>query len=102
MQQVRRAASAGRPWRFRPTIKSKNRPETRHPLHGGGYVDTAELDALIQRADRADPIATDKLFALLYRELHRLAEQNLHRGGSAVTLSPTTLLHETYLHLSGR
>ena len=65
-------------------------------------MDTAELDALIQRADRADPIATDKLFALLYRELHRLAEQNLHRGGSAVTLSPTTLLHETYLNLTGR
>jgi RNA polymerase sigma factor (TIGR02999 family) len=64
-------------------------------------VDT-ELEALIQRADRADPIATDKLFALLYQELHRLAERNLHRGGPAVTLGPTTLLHETYLNLTGR
>jgi RNA polymerase sigma factor (TIGR02999 family) len=61
-----------------------------------------ELETLIQRADRADPIATDKLFALLYQELHRLAERNLHRGGSRVTLGPTTLLHETYLNLTGR
>jgi RNA polymerase sigma factor (TIGR02999 family) len=64
-------------------------------------VDT-ELKALIQRADRADPIATDKLFTLLYEELHRLAERNLNRGGSGVTIGPTTLLHETYLNLTGR
>jgi len=61
-----------------------------------------ELDSLIRRADHADPGAVDALFALLYNELHRLAEANLRRAGSALTLSATTLLHEAYLNLTGR
>jgi len=61
-----------------------------------------ELDALIRRADQADREATDKLFAILYHELHRLAEHNLRRAGSALTLGTTTLLHETYLNIAGR
>lgn len=43
----------------------------------------------------------DALFTALYRELHRIARRELHRGG-AQTLSATTLLHETYLDLSRR
>jgi RNA polymerase sigma factor (TIGR02999 family) len=46
--------------------------------------------------DQADP---DRLFAALYDELHRLAEHHLGRGGGALTLSPTTLLHEAYLRI---
>jgi RNA polymerase sigma factor (TIGR02999 family) len=42
------------------------------------------------------------LFAALYDELHRLAGRQLRRGGSNVTLSPTTLLHEAYLDMCGR
>jgi RNA polymerase sigma factor (TIGR02999 family) len=42
------------------------------------------------------------LFAALYGELHRLAEHHLGRGGSALTLSPTTLLHEAYLRVGQR
>lgn len=61
-----------------------------------------ELEALIRRADQADHDAADQLFALLYHELHRLAEQNLRRAGTSVTLGPTTLLHEAYLNISGR
>lgn len=61
-----------------------------------------ELDALIRRADQADPEATDKLFAILYHELHRLAEHNLRRAGSTLTLGTTTLLHEAYLNMAGR
>lgn len=61
-----------------------------------------ELEALIQRADQADTRAADQLFALLYHELHRLAEHNLRRAGASVTLGPTTLLHEAYLNISGR
>ena len=61
-----------------------------------------ELDALIRRADQADREATDKLFAILYDELHRLAEHNLRRAGSALTLGATTLLHEAYLNIAGR
>lgn len=61
-----------------------------------------ELEALIRRADQADPQAADQLFALLYHELRRLAEHHLRRGGSELTLGPNTLLHEAYLNMSGR
>jgi RNA polymerase sigma factor (TIGR02999 family) len=60
------------------------------------------LDLLIQRADRAEPEALDALFALLYAELHRLAEGALRRSGGSLTLTPTTLLHEAYLNMTGR
>ncbi len=39
---------------------------------------------------------------MLYHELHGLAERHLHRGGSGLNLSTTTLLHEAYLNLSAR
>lgn len=61
-----------------------------------------ELDALIRRADQTDREAIDKLFAVLYAELHRIAEHNLRRAGSALTLGTTTLLHEAYLNIAGR
>ena len=38
----------------------------------------------------------ERLFATLYAELHRLAERHLRRN-AGVAISPTTLLHETYL-----
>ena len=57
---------------------------------------------LIRRADAADSAAADQLFALLYQELHRLAEHHLRRGGSGLTLGSTTLLHEAYLNVAGR
>jgi len=62
----------------------------------------AELDALIQRADSADPAAADQLFTLLYHELHQVAERNLRRASGIATLGTTTLLHETYLNISER
>ncbi len=42
-----------------------------------------------------------QLFASLYDELRRLAERQLRRS-NGVSLSPTTLLHEAYLDMSGR
>jgi len=62
----------------------------------------SDIDALIRRADQADGEAADKLFALFYRELHQLAEYHLRKGGGALTLGSTTLLHEAYLNISGR
>lgn len=60
-----------------------------------------DLELLIQRAE-SDRAAADELFALLYRELHRLAEYNLRRSNTTITLDATTLLHEAYLNISGR
>jgi RNA polymerase sigma factor (TIGR02999 family) len=43
----------------------------------------------------------DELFVSLYQELRQLAERQLrHNAGAAI--SPTTLLHETYLGMSDR
>jgi RNA polymerase sigma factor (TIGR02999 family) len=61
-----------------------------------------DLDTLIRRADQADVVAAERLFAMLYRELHRLAEHHLRSGGSALTLGTTTLLHEAFLNIAGQ
>ena len=58
---------------------------------------TAELFA----TDNASPAQREQLFKCLYNELHRLAQRELRRN-AAVTLSPTTLLHETFLNVSQR
>jgi RNA polymerase sigma factor (TIGR02999 family) len=42
------------------------------------------------------------LFAVLYDELHRLAESHLRRSGPDLTLSATTVLHEAWLDFSTR
>ncbi len=62
----------------------------------------ADIHALIERADRSDPAAADALFAMLYAELHCVAEGSLRSAGGSLTLGPTTLLHEAYLNMVGR
>lgn len=61
-----------------------------------------EIRQLIGDADQGVAGASDQLFAALYGELHRLAEQQLARGGRDLSLGTTTLLHETYLDVAGR
>ncbi|MEP6621402.1 MAG: ECF-type sigma factor [bacterium] len=56
---------------------------------------------LVYAPAKYEAVATKDLFAVLYAELHRIAEHNLRRGGGALTLGATTLLHEAYLNLSG-
>ncbi len=60
------------------------------------------MDAAARPPDATPDPESDRLFALLYHELHRLAEHHLHRGGSALTLGTTTLIHEAYLNISAR
>jgi RNA polymerase sigma factor (TIGR02999 family) len=47
-----------------------------------------------------DTLAKERLFAGLYHELHRLAQRALRRDGRLLTISATTLLHESYLSVS--
>jgi RNA polymerase sigma factor (TIGR02999 family) len=61
-----------------------------------------ELTALLAAADNGDDTAAQAAFALLYQELHRLAQRELARRGPHLTLGATTLLHEAYLDLAGR
>ena len=54
---------------------------------------------LMTAAESGSLGAKEQLFAALYKELHQLAERQLHRN-NAVSISPTTLLHETYLDIA--
>ena len=53
-------------------------------------------------ANSGDSTATGALFGSLYRELHRLAKQQLARRAAPASISVTTLLHEAYLNMSAR
>jgi RNA polymerase sigma factor (TIGR02999 family) len=53
-------------------------------------------------AERGNASAATALFAALYSDLRKLARYELSRGGGAVTLTPTALLHEAYLDISKR
>ena len=59
------------------------------------------LSALLTSAEAGDRSAAEKLFTVLYSELHQLARRELARQG-ARSLGATTLLHEAYLDMSGR
>ncbi len=52
-----------------------------------------------READRPQP--TDELFTQLYTELRRLALARIRAEPTGHTLSPTDLVHETYLRLNG-
>ncbi len=60
-----------------------------------------DLVTLVRAADGGDGASREQLFVTLYNELHRMAQGELRRN-SAATLTPTTLLHETYLNITQR
>lgn len=62
---------------------------------------TQQLTSLLRRADDGG-VAAREVFALLYAELHRLAENQLHRNGGALVLGTTSLLHQAFLNMVGR
>lgn len=62
----------------------------------------SRLPSLIEAAESGERSATEALFTALYSELHRMARRQLARGGGAVSLSVSTLLHEAYLDMAAR
>jgi RNA polymerase sigma factor (TIGR02999 family) len=58
------------------------------------------LSSLIDACARGDNSAADKLFTMLYSELHRLAKRELVRQGFPVSLGATTLLHKAYIEMA--
>jgi RNA polymerase sigma factor (TIGR02999 family) len=60
------------------------------------------LAALLASAEGGDAAAADALFAVLYADLHRVAQRELARRGGPAALGATTLLHEAYLDIAGR
>ncbi len=60
-----------------------------------------DVTRLLNAIARGDPHAAGQLLPLVYDELRRLAARNLARERPGQTLSPTALVHEAYLRLSG-
>lgn len=60
-----------------------------------------QVEQAIQVTEPVEANSPDQLFTHLYNELHRLAQRELRRNAQ-LTMSPTTLLHETYVNLSER
>ena len=58
-----------------------------------------DLHALLRAAEAGDTAAADRVVALLYDELHRLAHSRLRRSAEHTLLDTTGLVHEAYLRL---
>jgi RNA polymerase sigma factor (TIGR02999 family) len=59
-----------------------------------------EVTAALASWREGDPEAAQRLFALVYPELHRLAEGAMRRERGAHTLQPTAVVHEAYLRMN--
>jgi len=60
-----------------------------------------EIAVLAAQAAAGEPLATERLSAVLYDELHTLAERYMRRERADHTLQPTALVHEAYIRLIG-
>jgi RNA polymerase sigma factor (TIGR02999 family) len=56
---------------------------------------------LLGAVARGDDTARARLYALAYDELRRIARSTIRRNGGALTVNPSTLVHEAFLKLAG-
>ena len=61
----------------------------------------ADITVILNRALGGDDAARERVYALLYGELVRLARSHLG-GSNAPSLNPSVLVHEAYLRMLGR
>jgi len=61
-----------------------------------------EVSQLLGRIKDGDRSAEERLFALLYTDLRRMAAYQLRRERSDHTLQPTALVHEVYVKVFGQ
>jgi RNA polymerase sigma factor (TIGR02999 family) len=61
----------------------------------------SDVTLLLQKIERGDPLAAEKLLPLVYQELRKLAASKMGRESAAQTLQPTALVHEAWLRLGG-
>lgn len=64
-------------------------------------TDRPTLTTLLEALGRGDRSAHDEAFALVYRELKRIAGGHVRRVGGALSVNPTTLVHEAWLKFAG-
>jgi RNA polymerase sigma factor (TIGR02999 family) len=61
--------------------------------------ESAEITVLLKAWSSGDPAALDRLTALVYRELRRMARRYIRNERAGNTLQPTALVNEMYLRL---
>jgi len=61
----------------------------------------SEITTLLRAAGGGDRAAADRVYALLYADLQRLAHSRLRRSGEVTLLDTTALVHESFLRLAG-
>jgi RNA polymerase sigma factor (TIGR02999 family) len=64
-------------------------------------VPAGDITILLQRIERGEERAADRLLPLVYGELRRLAAARLAHEPEGLTLQPTALVHEAWLRLGG-
>lgn len=62
-------------------------------------LESTSVTQVISNAGSNVPKAINRLFDMLYQDLHRVARGRLHGNAQSVDLSATALLHETYERL---
>ena len=62
-------------------------------------LDVGEVTRLLRAAREGEPGALERLIPLVYEDLRRLARRQLGHEYAERTLSPTALVHESYLKL---
>jgi RNA polymerase sigma factor (TIGR02999 family) len=67
-----------------------------------GPAPREQLTLLLQDWSKGNKQAGDRVLAIIYAELHKLAESHLRRALYAGTLQPTAIVHEAYLRLVAR
>lgn len=60
-----------------------------------------DVTVLLHAAARGELEASDRLFSVIYHELHRIAAAYMNQERAGHTLQPTALVHEAYLKLLG-
>jgi RNA polymerase sigma-70 factor, ECF subfamily len=60
-----------------------------------------EVTALLRSVADGDAAAGERLFPVVYGELHRIASAYMRQERAEHTLQPTALVHEAYLRLVG-
>ena len=63
-------------------------------------ISPQDIKRLLKAVSDGDSDASEKLFPIVYSELHRLAAGYMSRERANHTLQPTALIHEAFLRLT--
>ena len=64
-------------------------------------MNPGEITVILQRIERGEERAADRLLPMVYNQLRHLAAARMAHEASGHTLQPTALVHEAWLRLGG-